>query len=46
MTLPTPYPAELVRVARTVVWYDSPENALADLTTLLTQLMATALRQT
>lgn len=39
MTLPTPYPAELVRVARRVVWYDSPENALADLITLLTQLM-------
>ena len=39
MTLPTPYPAELVGVARKVVWYDSPENALADLTMLLTQLM-------
>lgn len=38
MTLPTPYPAELVRVARKVVWYDSPENALADLTTLLTAI--------
>jgi hypothetical protein len=39
MTLIAPYPAELVRVARKVVWYDSPEQTLADLPTFLTHLM-------
>jgi hypothetical protein len=39
MTLTTPYPVELLRVARKVVWYDSPERTLADLPTFLTQLM-------
>lgn len=39
MTLTAPYPAELVRVARKVVWYDAPEQTLADLRTFLTQLM-------
>jgi hypothetical protein len=31
MTLTAPYPTELIRVARKVVWYDSPEETLADL---------------
>jgi hypothetical protein len=30
MTLVAPYPAELLRVARKVVWYDSPEQTLAE----------------
>jgi hypothetical protein len=39
MTMTTPYPPELVRVARKVVWYESPEESLADLPNFLTQLM-------
>jgi hypothetical protein len=39
MTLTAPYSAELIRVARKVVWYDSPEETLADLPTLLAHLM-------
>jgi hypothetical protein len=39
MTLTPPYPAELLRLARKVVWYDSPERTLADLPTFLTHLM-------
>ena len=39
MTLTAPYPAGLIRVARKVVWYDSPENTLADLPTFLAHLM-------
>jgi hypothetical protein len=39
MTLSAPYPADLVRVARKVVWYDSPEEALVDLADFLTHLM-------
>jgi hypothetical protein len=39
MTFTSLYPEELVRVAKKVVWYHSPEVALADLTTFLTQLM-------
>jgi hypothetical protein len=39
MTLTTPYPVELLRVARKVVWYDKPEQTLADLPTFLTHLM-------
>ena len=39
MTLSTPYPAELVRVARKVVWYDNPQQTLADLPTFLVHLM-------
>ena len=39
MTLATPYPTELIRVARKVVWYDTPEQALADLPTLLAHVM-------
>ncbi len=34
------YPAELVRVARRVVWYDDPEQALSDLPTFLAHTMA------
>ena len=39
MILMTPYPPELLRIAKKVVWYDSPEATLADLPTFLTQLM-------
>ena len=39
MTLQTPYPLELIRVARKVVWYDTPEETLADLSTFLTHVM-------
>ena len=39
MTLAPPYAAELLRVAQRVVWYDSPENTLADLPTFLTHVM-------
>lgn len=39
MTLTTPYPAELMQVARKVVWYDKPEQTLEDLPTFLTHLM-------
>jgi hypothetical protein len=31
MSLAVPHPAELLRVARKVVWYDKPEQTLADL---------------
>jgi hypothetical protein len=39
MILAVPYPAELLRVARKVVWYDQPEQTLADLKTFLSHLM-------
>jgi hypothetical protein len=39
MTLTTPYAAELLRIAKKVVWYDSPEATLTDLPTFLAQLM-------
>ncbi|MBS1856799.1 MAG: hypothetical protein JST11_15630 [Acidobacteria bacterium] len=39
MTLAQPYPHELIRVARRVVWFDSPENTLADLPTFLAHVM-------
>ena len=39
MNLAIPYPAELLRVARKVVWYDTPEQTLADLKTFLSHLM-------
>jgi hypothetical protein len=39
MTLAPPYPAELIRVARKVVWYDRPEESLADLPTFLAHVM-------
>jgi hypothetical protein len=39
MTLAPPYPPELIRVARKVVWYDKPEETLADLPTFLAHVM-------
>ncbi|MGB9455886.1 MAG: hypothetical protein WCB12_07590 [Bryobacteraceae bacterium] len=39
MSLTTPYPADLLQVARKVVWYEKPEETLADLITFLTHLM-------
>ena len=39
MTIPEPYPAELIRIARKVVWYDAPEQTLQDLKTFLSHLM-------
>ncbi len=34
-----PYPTELLRVARKVVWYDAPERTLEDIPTFLAHLM-------
>ena len=39
MNLTAPYPVELLCVARKVVWYDTPEQTLADLKTFLSHLM-------
>ena len=39
MKLSPPYPADLLRVARRVVWYDDPEQTLAELPIFLTQVM-------
>ena len=39
MTLTSPYPEELLRVAKKVVWYDRPEQTLGELKTFLTHLM-------
>jgi hypothetical protein len=39
VTLTVPYPEELLRVAKKVVWYDRPEQTLQDLKTFLTHLM-------
>jgi hypothetical protein len=39
MTLAAPYPVELVHVAKKVVWYDRPEDALADLPAFLAHVM-------
>jgi hypothetical protein len=39
MTLTLPYPADLLRIARKVVWYDQPERTLEDLDTFLVHLM-------
>jgi hypothetical protein len=39
MTIPEPYPADLVRIAHKVVWYDSPERSLSDLRMFLAHLM-------
>ncbi len=39
MKIVRPYPAELLRVARKVVWYDAPERTLGDLSTFLAHLM-------
>ena len=38
MTLTVPYPADLLRIARKVVWYDQPEQTLAHLDTFLAHL--------
>lgn len=40
MTLTVPYPPELLRIAEKVVWYDRPEETLANLATFLANLMA------
>jgi len=42
MMLRQPYPPDLLKVARKVVWYDSPEQTLADLLTFLAHLMVNA----
>jgi hypothetical protein len=39
MTLTKPYSTELIRVARKVAWYDSPDETLADLSAFLAQVM-------
>jgi hypothetical protein len=39
MIVAEPYPAELLQIARKVVWYDSPEQTLRDVNTLLVHLM-------
>ena len=39
MRLTVPYPADLLCVAKKVVWYDNPEQTLADLKTFLSYLM-------
>jgi hypothetical protein len=39
MKLAGPYPVELLRVARKVVWYDAPQQTLEDIPTFLAQLM-------
>jgi hypothetical protein len=39
MTISEPYPSELIRIARKVVWYDAPEQTLQDLKTFLSHLM-------
>ncbi len=39
MTIVEPYPAELLQIARKVVWYDAPEQTLRDVNTFLAHLM-------
>jgi hypothetical protein len=39
MTISTPYPPDLISVAKKVVWYDNPDNTLADLPTFLSHVM-------
>ena len=39
MTLAVPFPADLLRIARKVVWYDQLEQTFADLDTFLAHLM-------
>src|SRR6266702_2416636 len=39
MVIAKPYPPELMRIARKVVWYDAPEQTLQDLKTFLAHLM-------
>ena len=39
MTIAEPYPPELLRIARKVVWFDAPEQTLRDVKTFLSHLM-------
>ena len=39
MNVARPYPAELLRVARKVVWYDAAERTLGDIPTFVAHLM-------
>jgi hypothetical protein len=39
MTIAKPYPEDLVKVARKVVWYEESEESLGDVRTFLAQLM-------
>ena len=39
MTVARPYPPELLRVARKVVWYDAAERTLDDIPTFVAHLM-------
>lgn len=39
MRVARPYPTELLRVARKVVWYDAAERTLEDIPTFLAHLM-------
>lgn len=39
LNLAVSYPAELLRVARKLVWYDKPEQRMANLKTFLSHLM-------
>jgi hypothetical protein len=39
MIIAEPYPAELLQIARKVVWYDSPEQTLREVNTSLVHLM-------
>ena len=39
MKVARPYPSELLRVARKVVWYDAPEKTLDDILTFVAHLM-------
>lgn len=39
MRLTPPYPTDLLRIARKVVWFDAPGETLGDLETFLTHLM-------
>jgi len=39
MKLATPFPADLLLVARKVVWYDEPQQTLDDIPTFLAHLM-------
>ena len=39
MMITEPYPAELIRIARKVVWFDEPEQTLGDLKTFLGHLV-------
>ena len=39
MTVARPYPPELLRVARKVVWYDAAERTLDDVPTFVAHLM-------